>query len=55
MGGHEGGGLMNGINALVRRDLGQMISVSPHKRRQLKVTFVQTRKKILTLTQLTGT
>lgn len=50
LGGHEGGLLMNRISALVRRDLGEMISVFPRKRTQLKVTFVQTRKKILTWT-----
>lgn len=52
LGGHEGGVLMN---VGLRRDLGETISVFPHKRTQLKVTFVQTRKKILTWIQLTGT
>ena len=50
LGGREGGVLMNGISALVRRDLGETIFVFPHKRTQLKVAFVQTRKKILTWT-----
>ena len=45
--GHESGVLMNGIITLIRKDLREMISVSLHKRIQLKDIYAQTRKSVL--------